>query len=399
MVKRKVRSLTAGAAALAAAGLAAGFGLAGTGTAVAASGGAPTPPWYSEYSSGQGPVGAITFYNAKGQVVTGGSITASGLGAYAVADTADPLAPHTKATLFMYTPAKGTNPLKWSGEQLGLSTKYPNTSAPKPISSTTNPVETNVDGNTDYSVQSYINTYPNTDTSTTDGYSNLYDVRLRVSGGTGGDTSEFWDTVISVSVTGATSANPGGTGGTWSVDYPQSVPPTWESKPVLSGETKVGQADKCLAVAEGATSVTYAWQANGKTISGATKSSYTIPAKLLGDKLTCSVKAANFLGSISATSPGVKVSLGSALVPVKKPVVSGPHKPGKAEKVTAGTWSPKAAKVTYQWYVGSKEIRGATKSSFTVPKSDKGKTVHVVVTASATGYASGKYTTRSVKIT
>jgi len=397
MVKRKVRSLTAGAAALAAAGLAGGFALAGIGTAVAAS--APTPPWYSEYSSGQGPVGAITFYNANGQVVTGGSITASGLGAFAVADTADPLAPHTKATLFMYTPVDGTNPLKWSGEQLGLSTNYPNTSAPAPVGSTTNPVETNVDGDTDATVQSYVNSYPNTDTSTSDGYSGLYDVRLRVSGGTGGDTSEFWDTVISVSVTGATSADPGGTGGTWSVDYPESVAPTWKSKPVLSGHTKVGQADKCVATAEGATSLTYAWQANGKAISGATKSSYTIPAKLLGRKLSCSVKATNFIGSVSATSPSVKVALGSALRPVKKPTVSGPHKPGKAEKVTAGRWSPKAAKVTYQWYVGKKKIRGATRSSFTVSKSDKGKTIHVVVTASATGYAKGRYTTRSVKIT
>jgi hypothetical protein len=150
--------------------------------------------------------------------VTGGSITASGLGAYAVADTADPLAPHLKATLFMYTPVSGENPLTWSGEGISTSDSYPNTSAPDPIGATTNPVESN--NGSDFSIQSYINAFPNTDTSTTDGYGGMYDVRLRVSGGTGGATSEFWDAVISVSVTGATTADPGGTGGTWTLEYP-----------------------------------------------------------------------------------------------------------------------------------------------------------------------------------
>ncbi len=221
MVKGKVRSLRAGAAALAAAGLAVSFALAGGGAANAAGGGGgSTPPWYSQYNSSNAPVGGITFYNAQGQVVTGGSITASGLAAYAVADTADPLAPHLKGTLFMYTPVSGENPLTWTGAQLSLSTSYPNTSAPAPISGTTNPVETNEGGDTDSTIQSYINDIPNTDTSTTDGYGGNYDVRLRVSGGTGGDTTEFWDAVISVSVTGATSTDPGGTGGTWTIDYP-----------------------------------------------------------------------------------------------------------------------------------------------------------------------------------
>jgi hypothetical protein len=217
MVKGKVRSLTAGVAALAAAGLAAGFALAGGGVANAAGGTAP--PWYTQYNSSNAPVGGITFYNAQGQVVTGGSITANGLAAYAVADTADPLAPHTKATLFMYTPVSGENPLTWSGEGISTSDIYPNTSAPAPIGTTTNPVESN--NGTDFSVQSYINAIPNTDTSTTDGYGGMYDVRLRVSGGAGTiQTSEFWDAVISVSVTGATSGNPGGTGGTWTLAYP-----------------------------------------------------------------------------------------------------------------------------------------------------------------------------------
>jgi hypothetical protein len=180
-------------------------------------------------------------------------------------------------------------------------------------------------------------------------------------------------------------------------------PPSWE--PVLFGPHRVGSVDSCLAAFQGATTVTYAWQANGTTISGATSSTYKIPALLNGNKtsvgqtLTCSVTATNSAGSVSGTSSGAKIALGPALVPTTKPVLHGPHLPGRAETVTAGKWSPAAAHVTYQWYLNSTKVAGATRSSFTVPRSAKGKTVHCVVTASAPGYANGTYTTPSVKIT
>src|ERR1700691_2524497 len=130
-MKFKVRSLVVGAAgALAVAGL-----------SLAAGGGAPPPPWESAISPA--PNGSITFYNAQGQVVTGGSITASGLGAYAVASTADPRAGDSKATLYVYTPVNGEAPGAWSGANLGTSDVYPNTAAPAPIGTTANPVESN----------------------------------------------------------------------------------------------------------------------------------------------------------------------------------------------------------------------------------------------------------------
>jgi len=173
--------------------------------------------------------------------------------------------------------------------------------------------------------------------------------------------------------------------------------PVW--LPVLFGTVKAGVQVFCEAAFSGATSVSYAWQANGTAISGATSSTYTIAGSEYGKTLTCSVKASNAIGSVSGTSAGTKVALGAALVPVSKPKVSGPHETGKAEKVTTGTWSPKATKVTFQWYVGTTKVKGATKESFTVPSSDKGKSVHCVVTASAAGFANGTYSTAPVKIT
>src|SRR5215469_12602822 len=478
MIKGRLRSLAVGAGVLAAVGAGA---LTASSVALAGGGGGPTPPWESSISPA--PNGFITFYNAKGQVVTGGPITANGLAAYAVASTADIRSGDTKATMFVYTPVSGENPGLWSGEQISTSSNYPNTSAPAPVGTTTNPVETNP--GTDTSIQSYITSFPNTQTAA--GYVGLYDVRLKVTGPGIGIEPQYWDTVISVDTTHHT----------WSVDYPdwtqnttttlsasppspqtppatpvtltatvtpatagtvsfwsgstqvgstQTVtassgvaqvtttpktgttsyqaiftpvvgsadigsasatlsyvvgapppPPSWE--PVLFGPGQVGGLEQCLAAFKNATTVTYAWQSNGTTISGVTSATFTVPASLLGKTLTCSVTASNSSGSVSGTSTGVKIALGAALVPTTKPVLSGPHVPGKAEKVTAGKWSPAATKVTYQWFAGTRKVRGATKSSWVVPAADKGKRVHCVVTASATGFASGSYATPSVKIT
>ena len=208
--------LAAGVAALAAS---AGLLVGGSGAAIASGGGGPTPPWESSISSSL--LGSITFYNAQGQVVTGGSITAAGLAAYAVAS-----APYTaatgydKATLFAYTPVAGQNPLTWSGEGLSLSTKYPNTSAPVPINGTANPVETN--SGTDTSLSDYITAFPNT--QTTSGYPGLYDIRMKISGPGLPTPSSFYDTVISINTTT----------NTWSVDYPdwtQSTTTTLTANP------------------------------------------------------------------------------------------------------------------------------------------------------------------------
>jgi hypothetical protein len=211
-MKFNVRSLAIGAtAALTVVGLSL---LAGGGAAFAAGGGGPTPPW--ESSINPAPFGTITFYNAQGQVVTGGSITASGLGAYAVASTADPRSGDDKATLYAYTPVSGENPGTWSGTNLGPATTYPVASAPTAIT-TSNPTESDT-GGLDEELATYITTFPNNDTSTTDGYSGLFDIRMEVSGPGIGQEAGYWDTVISVDITAGTLQAP--TAGTWSVDYP-----------------------------------------------------------------------------------------------------------------------------------------------------------------------------------
>src|SRR5215469_6987707 len=165
-------------------------------------GGGPTPPWESSISPA--PAGAITFYNAQGQVITGGSITASGLGAFAAASTPASNVAYNKATLFVFTPVSGENPGLWSGEQISSSTTFPNTAAPGQLGTTANPVESNP--GTDVTMQNYVAAFPNTQTAA--GFVGLYDVRMKVTGAGLPALTTYYDTVISV------------TGNTWSVDFP-----------------------------------------------------------------------------------------------------------------------------------------------------------------------------------
>ena len=201
-MRRTFRSLAvvaASAATLAGVGL-----MAGGGAALAAGGGGPTPPWESSISPA--PLGSITFYNAQGQVVTGGNLTDSGFGAYAVASAPYTAATgYTKATLYAYTPVAGQNPGTWSGEEISLASTFPNASAPGAIGTTANPVQS---GGDEFPFTQYITAFPNT--QTTSGYTNVYDIRMKLSGIGLPTPTAYYDTVISVN----TSA------GTWSVDYP-----------------------------------------------------------------------------------------------------------------------------------------------------------------------------------
>jgi len=254
-MKVQFRSLAIGAAAAA---LVAGVGLmAGGGAALAAGGGGPTPPWYPLTPA---PYGSLTFYNAQGQVVTGGSINSPGLAAYTVASTPEPTAGYDKATLYLYSPESGTPPQEWPNEQFSESIDtYPNTSAPAPVGTTANPVSTNTGD--DLSIASIIANIPNT--STTSGYVGLYDVRMLVGGPGLSQDPTFWDTVISVNTTTDT----------WSVDYPdytQNTTTTLAASPASPQTTSTPSPVTLTATVSPATAGTVSFW-SGTTQVGATQ--------------------------------------------------------------------------------------------------------------------------------
>jgi hypothetical protein len=74
-----------------------------------------------------------------------------------------------------------------------------------------------------------------------------------------------------------------------------------------------------------------------------------------------------------------------ALKVTKSPAISGTVKVGSTVKATAGTWSPAATSVTYQWKANGAVVKGATGSSYLIPATLAGKRLTVTVTASRAG--------------
>jgi hypothetical protein len=173
--------------------------------------------------------------------------------------------------------------------------------------------------------------------------------------------------------------------------------PSW--KPVIYGTVRVGSTPACVAGFNDATSVTYAWYHNGTAISGATASTYKIAEGYYAQALTCRVTATNPAGSTSALSSPVTIAIGPALVATTKPYLYGNHVHGQYEYANHGVWKPAATSYTYQWYVGTTKISGATSYRYLVPLADKGKTLNCVVTARRTYWTAGAYRTAAVKIT
>lgn len=165
--------------------------------------------------------------------------------------------------------------------------------------------------------------------------------------------------------------------------------------PTISGTATVG---KKLTAVTGtwtpAATFSYQWKRNGASISGATKSAYTLTATDAGKKITVVVtgKKTGFT-TVSKTS-AAKTAVG--VFTAATPKISGTAKVGKTVKVTVGTWTPKPT-FTYQWKRSGASISGATKSSYKLTSKDKGKKITVVVTGKKTGYTTVAKTSASTK--
>jgi len=160
------------------------------------------PPW--EPVANPPEVGSLTFFNAAGQQITGGSTTDQPFAAYIQGSTVLH-AGDVKATVLGYTPVDGEAPGAWTGEAISASTTYPNASAPGDLGTSSLPLVTGAAG--DESIATYVGDIPNADTSS-DGYAGLYVLRVKTSGTSAGVSTSYDSADIQV------------TGSTWSVVYP-----------------------------------------------------------------------------------------------------------------------------------------------------------------------------------
>ncbi len=158
--------------------------------------------------------------------------------------------------------------------------------------------------------------------------------------------------------------------------------------PDISGTAKVGET---LTADAGTwkptpTKLTYQWLRDGKTISGATKSTYTVQVADSKAKLSVVTTATRTGYDTASKTSAATAAVTGGTLSAPRPKISGTVKVGRTLKVTAGTWSPSGAKLSYQWYANSAAIKDATGTSYTLTTSEKDKAITVKVTGELDGF-------------
>jgi len=151
------------------------------------------------------------------------------------------------------------------------------------------------------------------------------------------------------------------------------------SPPAVSGTAHVGGT---LTASTGAWSLPaaygYRWTRDGSPIAGATGPRYVLTPSDGGHKVAAVVTASHDLYE-PGTAATAAVDVPAEPQVVHDPAVSGVVAYGHVLRVTAGTWSPAAAHVSYQWLRAGSPITGATSSSYRLARADIGKAIAVRV--------------------
>lgn len=174
---------------------------------------------------------------------------------------------------------------------------------------------------------------------------------------------------------------------------PAPVAPSITTPPASTTVT-AGQTATFTVVAAGTAPLSYQWQKGTTNIAGATSSSYTTPATVIGDNgSTFRVVVTNSVSSV--TSAAATLTVNAAPVapsittqPTNKTVTAG--QTATFTVVAAGT-----APLSYQWQKNTADIPGATSTSYTTPATvigDDGSQFRVVVTNSVSNITSNAAT-------
>jgi hypothetical protein len=202
-----------------------------------------------------------------------------------------------------------------------------------------------------------------------------------------GDNASTFLVVVS-DAAGSTSSSAASLTVTAPVSPPPNSPPSISMQPVPQSVT-VGQTATFTVTATGTAPLRYQWKKGGAAISGATASSYTTPATVIGDNAsTFQVVVSNAGGSVASNSASLTVTAPVSPPPNSPPSIS--VQPA-SRSVTVGqtaffsVTATGSAPLSYQWKKGGTAISGATASSYTTPATligDNGSTFSVTVTNS-----------------
>ena len=157
--------------------------------------------------------------------------------------------------------------------------------------------------------------------------------------------------------------------------------------PKLTGKAAVGQTLSASAGTWAPAPVTlaYQWYRGATKINGATKATYTVTDDDAGFALKVAVS-----GTKTGYNAVTRTSAASSTVPKlltgDTPTITGTAKVGSTLTAKPGTWTPASVTLSYQWYAGTKPIKGATKATTLVHATEAGQRITVRVTGRASGY-------------
>lgn len=190
-----------------------------------------------------------------------------------------------------------------------------------------------------------------------------------------------------------------------------SAPAVGPSSSVLPTVAGTIQQGKQLAgssgnwMGSGTISYGYQWYrcdaagARCSSVSGATKATYTLVARDVGQTLGFAVRATDATGTSTAYASliGPVAAATTSLVSTAQPTVTGAARQGETLAVSAGSWNQAPAPLSYGWQRCNANgrlcvpIQDATASTYAVTAADAGHALLVVVTAQANGVSQATY--------
>jgi predicted actin-binding protein len=187
-------------------------------------------------------------------------------------------------------------------------------------------------------------------------------------------------------------------GATPVIAAPAPVGPTATAPPTVTGTLEQGaQLTGNPGTWSGAGTVTYGYNwyrcdasgAHCLSVHGATKPTYTLGPKDVGQTIGFAVHAADSNGSTPgyAALVGPVAGAGAALAATEQPTVTGTAAQGQPLQASNGNWTQPATAFAYQWQRCNTNgrlcapIDGATAATYAVTAADSGHTLAVVVTA------------------
>ena len=174
--------------------------------------------------------------------------------------------------------------------------------------------------------------------------------------------------------------------------------PIATAPPRISPSTAVKVGDK-LSVTKGTWSpsaaYTYQWYRDDDAITGASAATYTLVAADV-DRSIHVVEIATAPGRLTGRAASPAVVPNGAVAALTPPTVTGQPIAGRSVTADPGTWSSSTAPTfRYQWFVDGTSVTSSSSSpSYAVKSTDVTRRLHVVVTATASGYLPGRLPAR-----